>query len=753
MSSITSDVVEFFARPVQVAQFSSSSTGATTPTTLSIIQIDSNLKNVDLMNKAQGFNAINFTTKLRVTCNADPFLQGRLLIVFVPGNTNERCMADRLLQYMTATQLPRVELDFSTQTTAVIEIPFVYPLPYYNIGVGTADYHYTNSLTYGQFYVFQYGPAITGTGSTTATITAFMSFEDLTLALPGPQSSSGKVSLASRKNRRTIKANNDELSNEDMGPISQSLAGLSMVASAGAKIPVINSIAEPAAWVLEMLSDTARSFGFSNPNLTQTPSLMAMRSNQYVKNADQPELISSLGIKSDNKVIGTSILKGSDLDELSIHHIATTPAYWTSFDWATNVVPGTSLNVLPVTPARFRVAPDPDGMMYLTPAAGILNMFNYWRGSIKFKFKLVKTKYHSGRLIIAFAPVTSSYSGTDLNNRFLIRKVVDIRELTEFEVVIPYYSQVPYLSTYDSLGNLYISVLNSLACPDTAANSIHVIVEVSFCDDIEVAFPGCASGIGIMPCSNFIPQMGGEDDHPGQPEEDPALGPAHMNYTNQPSQLCIGENVKSLRTLLKSYSKFIHRPFGTTALTPARFMGDPAAIYAAGRTNDDTNWSPTFSDGFSYISSLFYMNRGSVNLYVFSPNNTGVLSATVLPASSASRTQSYVDNYVASGEQNKLFNTTVVERTANNGALAVSIPYYSSTPWTLTTYTQVQYSTTIQQYVSRGTTDFGRTARTVVISAGQVNADAADISIYRKAGDDFDLGFFLGFPPTLLITS
>ena len=42
--------------------------------------------------------------------------------------------------------------------------------------------------------------------------------------------------------------------------------------------------------------------------------------------------------------------------------------------------------------------------MEMVPAAYCASMFAYWRGSVDFVFKFVKTDFHSGRLMFVFNP-------------------------------------------------------------------------------------------------------------------------------------------------------------------------------------------------------------------------------------------------------------------------------------------------------------------------------------------------------------
>lgn len=81
-------------------------------------------------------------------------------------------------------------------------------------------------------------------------------------------------------------------------------------------------------------------------------------------------------------------------------------------------------------------------------------LFSYWRGSIVFTFKIVKTNYHSGRLLFCAIPNDSSTSVdvTISTSAYLNREIMDIREGAVYKVVVPYASLRPWLrcSTYSN---------------------------------------------------------------------------------------------------------------------------------------------------------------------------------------------------------------------------------------------------------------------------------------------------------------
>jgi hypothetical protein len=128
-------------------------------------------------------------------------------------------------------------------------------------------------------------------------------------------------------------------------------------------------------------------------------------------------------------------------------------------------------------------------------------MFRYWRGGIKFRFTFAKTKFHGGRIMAAYVPVTYD-TGTDavlsnpvplpeigsgLVQPFQHSAIFDLKDSNTFEFEVPYVSARPWLNTYGTSGGVSLSVLDRLVTSGATSNTVDYLVEVAAADNYELA--------------------------------------------------------------------------------------------------------------------------------------------------------------------------------------------------------------------------------------------------------------------------
>lgn len=762
LTALSQDIRDYLARPLDMVSYTIQ--GSSFANTYPEFQFDTYLTNPAISSKIAGFQAMNFKIRVRLVVNADPFLQGRLLLVWIPQGSGACPNWGARSQHLTTiTQFPHIELDIATQTTAIMEIPFMYPLPYYpNPNNG---YRFT-APQYCSFLLYNYGSIATGTGSTSCNATLYISIHDVELAIPGPQSSgkSSRSVASVRKGMRKTLAADPELNRDDIRPISGALRGLSFAANAVKNVPLISSIATPAAWVLENLSHSAKSFGFCNPEVAAFTNPFNQVSFANLLNADVPSYHQSLALTRGNTVVGTSHLKGNDEDELSLASLLSRPAYILSSVWTTSNGPGTVIYSVDHGPGSYNNVLSLNGtnVTFSPPITYFSIPFNYWRGGIVYRFKMVKTKYHSGRLMVSYYPAGTTNGGpatlNSANSVYTIRRVIDISELTEFEVIVPFLHVAPYAYMDQTLGKLVVTVVNELVAPSTVNTSIQLITEVSAAEDFEIAMPNGGAAVHMTPFRVGQPQGGQEDIPDNDKDPEPTLGGSQMLRSSLlPAEVCIGEKINSLRTLLK-------RPNIVLSATNNNWTwGDPSIAFTATALNTSTNSTPsyttyrTFSDYYSVVVSCFYLNRGAINIKLFCPvNNTTVTAAAAGGTSTTFATRVAVTLNKASSKNRTYLVSSVAnnpppytsgmlnEKMDNAGIVSFSVPFYSPTPWLITSLGNVFQPADSAVALN----DFCRTSRTFMFNSATYSISNGN-RIYRSVADDFDVGCFLSTMPYL----
>jgi hypothetical protein len=114
--------------------------------------------------------------------------------------------------------------------------------------------------------------------------------------------------------------------------------------------------------------------------------------------------------------------------------------------------------------------------------------FKFYSGSINYRLKLYMTKFHSGRMQVAFLPKWGNAPiPTSLDDFWNI--VWDFREASELEFSVPYIDDMYMTQTNESQGLLVFRTLNPIQAPDNVSTTIKYILETWAGDDFKVAAP------------------------------------------------------------------------------------------------------------------------------------------------------------------------------------------------------------------------------------------------------------------------
>jgi hypothetical protein len=552
---LSQDVASFLAKPVPVV------TGTLTPANLTA----SLLFKIDIANtmlaqpiwadKLRGFMNYRGTAKIRLQVNATPFQAGRLILAYIPQYIHEpRTYTTHLGSLMTITQLPHVEMSLQ-DTECELVIPYIAPTTHYSVLSGFYDW--------GTVFCYVYSPLATGTGSNTVRYTAWMSFDDFEVEVPiVPQSSykGAKRDIIKKYRVNAIKSNLDSEVNEGKGPISSVLSNISSIATSLYTIPMLAPIAGPTAWMTNLASGVASAFGWCKPVLDTQVVRVYQQPHPYNPNINEPDLVHNLALFSDAKVSVMPDVNLSGVDEMSINFVKRQKSFFNRITWTTSTLPG-PLSSFSVTPSFFSTpyTLEPWGLtstiqcLDMSPVAFLSNLYQYWRGSIEITIKVVKTEFHTGRLILSFSPQLAQTTVTNSNTNYIHREIVDLRDGSEFVVKVPYCYNSMYMDTDQSQNDLFmmmqVNVLNELVAPDTCAQSVEILYEVRGGTDMEFQVP---KRFNMTPTQRIVPQSGGD----GQAELvlDHCIGSSTVHDpTKMSAELCIGESSTSLLQLMKRY--------------------------------------------------------------------------------------------------------------------------------------------------------------------------------------------------------
>jgi len=338
-------------------------------------------------------------------------------------------------------------------------------------------------------------------------------------------------------------------------------------------------------------------------------------------------------------------------DPMNIREIAKRESYLTSFDWNIGAAPDTLLWNARVDPATFARNAGPPASFHLPACAMTALPFTYWKGSMKFRFQIVCSSFHKGRLKIVYDPnfiANNTYLGySEYNTNYL--KIVDIAEEQDFTIeigngqeknfldharpgqtgVTEMYSTSRYTSKGPGNGVIGIFVVNELTTPNSiVTNDIQVNVYVSMGDDYEVAVPNDyfqrfvlkpQSGEVLDSQSGEIvteSQNTTELDAPQQSQTTiVGLPPAEDSQLNK---VFMGEAVTSFRPLLKRY--MLHNAIPKLDTVPVVISGRyPNFPYLRGNVAGAEDVTAAFAP-YNYVNTVllhwvragFSGSRGSI---------------------------------------------------------------------------------------------------------------------------------------------
>lgn len=694
--------------------------------------------------KLKGFFGMRMNMRFKLVINANKFQAGRYIMGWTPlGGAASTVSNLKNVNFIYAhnatlvqrTTVPHVELDIATNTSAELLIPFASAYKFYPLNTILSDTDYS---PLGSLNIYPYSVLSAPAGNITCGYTVYLSLEEVSLYGAASPQAGGKHTAVSKS----------EVANRQNGPVS----GIAHAISKGFKefgnIPLLGEYAKGVSWIADRVSNVASIFGFSKPIAGDTQPKMQIINAACHSTVDGETDARPLSYLSTPGVVPIQGLAGTDLDEMDFSYLKTRYSWFRSVTWATNQtagVPITSIAVLPGT-GEVTIA----STLNSGPMTFLSKHFTWWRGSLKFKFKIVKTEYHSGRLQFAFYP-TELEGGFETSEAYVNRMIVDLRDHSEIEIVVPYISRTPWNYETQKIGTLSVTVVDPLVAPPTVNSIITILMEIAGGDDLEFA--------GARPWeiihTRIVPQGGLEQENTIISS---TIGDTEVRGNPiMMSSLCIGDKVSSVRAYTKRFC-FIEKTGvnatstlnnSTIEVIPDAIMmlASPTSVPANGFTSDFvSNWAACylFMSGGLRIRDIidFGLSTTDTVKYV----HTSV--AAVFDTNFRSAKNSIMEDNAVRVSNNV---HRIYQDCSSNNTVTVEVPQYTSTftrcvpdliiyqDATMNTATQYNGSRACTNGIVRFYAPFGN-----IVS---VQANYTYHKIARAGADDFNLSGFISVPP------
>jgi hypothetical protein len=392
-------------------------------------------------------------------------------------------------------------------------------------------------------------------------------------------------------------------------------------------------------------ADVAHMMGYTNvPNLNATDSMKPAAYPQFAT-CDISTPIEKLSVDPKQEVTLDSRTVGlSGVDELEIASLIQRESYLSTLAYNIAAVENELLYTVEVSPMMMLLTAAPSqSILAMTPMAYVAQMFNYWRGDVIFRFRIICSKFHRGRLRISFDPqgeLTNNLQSVADTTQTAFTRIIDISEETDVEIRVPFaqaqnWQQVPPHETYWSLGTraftftgnqyrngtLTVRVLNALSSP-SATGDVSVLVSARAGENMLFAAPAeIDQRMSVWEVQSAETAL--------MTSSSASLGTTSSLASGDLCSMSVGEQVLSLRQLLHrtSYSDSVGSSILTSAVNtiatnvhihgrlPPWYGYNPNGYHVANGLISGTPTAFTYAKTtpITLVGYMFAGYRGSVN--------------------------------------------------------------------------------------------------------------------------------------------
>lgn len=548
------ELANFFARPIKIQEFEWATAGSLYAT---FNPWSLYLEDPRVSNRIANFNMMRCKLHLKFVINGNGFMYSRALVAYLPFHNWDALTETAAIfpeDLTQESQMPHIFLNPTTSTGGDMILPFVWPQN--NVYIPTSEW---NNL--GMCILRSFAPLKHANGATAvSTISVFAWAEDMNLNV-----------LTSVDPSTMVPQSGEEIDVANAtGIVSGPASAVSKAASALSTIPSIAPFATATSIAASGVSTVARSLGYSRPPQTRDNTSVKPVATSSLALTTVPDSCHRLTLDDKQELTIDPRITGLDSeDAMSIKTIASKESFLTQFNWGIGTSPSTLLWNARVDPCIFN-----SGISgkYHFPACCVAALpFKYWTGTMKFRFQVMSSAYHKGRLKITYDP--NWVANEEFNTMYT--RVVDLSSETDFTVsisngqtttlldhhlpgidsVTQLFSSTRYTSKEEGNGVVAVSILNELTTPNsTVNNDVTINVFVSMGDDFEVYVPDDHFARFV-----YAPQSGEEQpdslnatDEPEASQEH-TIGPTISSLDKVPL-VFVGESVKSFRQMLKRYT-------------------------------------------------------------------------------------------------------------------------------------------------------------------------------------------------------
>jgi hypothetical protein len=644
---------EFFERPVRIYQ-GVWSVGV--PFTQTLDPWLAYFSTQSVKRKLDNYQMMRCNLHVKISVNGTPFHYSRMMVAYQPlflenSSHSPYAFGNKESRILKMSNMTHGMIDPSLSSSLQFDIPYNNVVNYTSVADMTLNGGWLGRLFLEDTYPLE---AVSSTAALSLSYNVFAWATEVELVIP-----TNSIVSASKKSRKGVGNASQGLfaSTSSVAKVKQVTTPpaekhnglLSSITSAIARsagelesVPLIGATAGMISQGAGMISSMAAYFGFSRPVILTDSILvkrMPMSSIAYTEGA---ETINKLTFDPKQSLsIDPSITAMGPEDELSFKMMSDKESLISTILWNSNDALDTPIFWANVIPAYTRRQTETAYTRFaLSNLAFVSRPFQYWSGSLEFRFQFVCSQYHSGKLRITYEPNGAPYNANNYNTTY--SQIVDLEGDRDVSFIVPWAQKSPYKSldipwieqvfippggiyNYNPdtcNGIIYLTVLNSLVSPD-ATKGISINIFVKGGPDLEVAVPLTTTN-NHERCAYTALAASGPGNATTLPDQTTELFGEVLSQEDigNKNAVFFGESISSFRPLLKRYAKTTTR-FSESFVNQYRFNnvkfyntfypqphGYRAHAYTQTAALDPYNYSPT--PLFNYIAGSFLGVRGGM---------------------------------------------------------------------------------------------------------------------------------------------
>ncbi|APG78491.1 hypothetical protein 2 [Wenling picorna-like virus 2] len=711
-----------------------------------------------VVDKLKNYQYLKADIEIEVKINAQPFLQGALMLVYNPYYDNTldfRRKGTHFLASQTSCpyKIVSVEEGNSLKLTC----------PYANI-YDLFDLSNSNNQ-FGTVFLYVFSPLRGPESNESAKFTVFARFVNPEFYVPSSNDTMSEYRDAheiSRLEQRgyrvggtpyaqslvTPSASKDTGEVTTTGPVSYAAGVVATVADVLSGVPVVGSVASTVAWVSRAAQGVASVFGWSKPTsiVPQTKSVLKpLTSLVHTEGNDDS---TTLALLQDNGIDGSSFIPETH-DEMALSYVFGRPNYFhkqtadhTLFSDRKLI---TAWEVSPFSTYQYGLEEDPN-TLFLGSFAYASMFGTLWRGTINYDVMTVKTPYHQGRFAVVFLPETTldqvpEKLGELLNTNYnVICNLKDRQDemgRTTFRISVPFISNTPWRETYKrapygvpvastletSTGCCAIYSLVDLSYPPTVSDEVSFYIAHSGGEDYQIA----------RPVLNLSP--GFESLRYAQSDVGPVFIPADENLlvpsssSKDVTAQTTGEYFQSLRALMKRFNPlcYIKQVDEYIGFRTRHMMEDSATGRRVASHLQFTNY--VYPTSWYMVSFLYRFYSGSSMMKLL-PSAPGAMGSAYLKFTESKECVDVLS------EQDSIGQPVFSQLQQVSNAFEVRTPYYRGIRCDVVSSAQTPVLNDVRTCVRmKDGTGYG--------------SSTSNTQVFEAAGDDFTFFFLIGPPPMM----